>query len=248
MIITEINYTNLLQEIQQQENFPKQLKAFFFDMDGVLFDSMKNHEIAWRASFKEEGIDLPSEEAYLNEGSPAFETAKVVYKKFKNRIISKQEAETIKKRKHAVMQTLPPSVVMKQMPQLMELLWRNNIDRWVVTGSAQGLLIDRLELEYNKLLDRSKMVTALDVINGKPNPEPYLKAMEKSGYTRSEAIVIENAPLGIKAAKDAGLFTIGINTGPLDPKLLDDMGADMVLPNSVELYKLIDNWLPQLKK
>ncbi len=247
MIVSEIINIEHFQEIIQQKNFPKQLKAIFFDMDGVLFDSMKNHEIAWKASFKEQGIELPPEEAYLNEGSPAFETAKVVYKKFKNRLISEQEAETIKKKKHEVMQTLPASEVMEQMPQLMEVLSKNNIDRWVVTGSAQGLLIDRLETEYNQLLKRSKMVTALDVKKGKPDPEPYLRAIEKSGYSQEEAIVIENAPLGVKAAKAAGLYTIGINTGPIDPKLLLDKGADLVLPGSMELYKFFNLLMKQAK-
>jgi beta-phosphoglucomutase-like phosphatase (HAD superfamily) len=74
------------------------------------------------------------------------------------------------------------------------------------------------------------MVTAFDVKHGKPHPEPYLMGLEKAGVSASEAIVIENAPLGVEAAHAAGIYTIAVNTGPLSPKVLLDAGADIVLP------------------
>ena len=57
------------------------------------------------------------------------------------------------------------------------------------------------------------MVTAFDVKHGKPHPEPYLMALEKGGFNVNEAIVIENAPLGVQAGIAAGIFTIAVNTG-----------------------------------
>ena len=50
------------------------------------------------------------------------------------------------------------------------------------------------------------MVTAFDVKYGKPNPEPYLMALKKGGFKPNEALVIENAPLGVQAGVAAGIF------------------------------------------
>ena len=87
------------------------------------------------------------------------------------------------------------------------------------------------------------MVTAFDVKHGKPYPEPYLMGLEKAGRAlglttplpASQAVVVENAPLGIQAAKAAGIFCIAVNTGPLEDQILYDAGADIVLPGMAEL-------------
>ena len=86
------------------------------------------------------------------------------------------------------------------------------------------------------------MVTGNDcpIGKGKPHPYPYLKGLEKAGNIRpEEAIVIENAPLGVKAAKAAGIFTVAVNTGPLDPQVLKDAGADIVLGSMTELAEKV---------
>ena len=83
------------------------------------------------------------------------------------------------------------------------------------------------------------MVTAFDVKYGKPNPEPYLMALKKGGLKADEAIVVENAPLGVEAGHNAGIFTIAVNTGPLDGQVLLDAGADLLLPS---MQALSDHW------
>ena len=75
------------------------------------------------------------------------------------------------------------------------------------------------------------MVTAYDVKHGKPHPEPYLMALEKAGIKANEAVVIENAPLGVQAGVAAGIFTIAVNTGPLDDNILLDEGANLLFPS-----------------
>jgi beta-phosphoglucomutase-like phosphatase (HAD superfamily) len=74
---------------------------------------------------------------------------------------------------------------------------------------------------------------------GKPNPEPYLMGMQKGGLQPHECIVVENAPLGVHAAKAAGIFTIAVNTGPLPDKALLDEGADLLFPS---MQALSDAW------
>ena len=86
---------------------------------------------------------------------------------------------------------------------------------------------------------RERMVTAFDVKYGKPNPEPYLMGLEKAGVKANEAIVIENAPIGVQAGVAAGIFTVAVNTGPLDGQVLLDAGADLLFPS---MQAFCDDW------
>lgn len=216
-----------------------QLKSIFFDMDGVLFNSMPLHAKAWIIALSEYGINLPEHEPYMNEGSTAFYTVKQMFKKYLNQEASSEITKEIRNRKHAIMGTLPKSEIFHSMPDLLSQITEQHIDCWVVTGSAQEILIDRLVHEYPGSIFSDKIITGNDVKIGKPNPEPYLKAMEISGYKTHQVIVVENAPLGVESAKAAGLFTIAINTGPLDPNVLKEAGADLVFTGSEEL---LENW------
>ncbi|MDA3880417.1 MAG: HAD-IA family hydrolase [Prolixibacteraceae bacterium] len=212
------------------------LKAIFFDMDGVLFDSMPLHAKSWIKTFSEFGLDIPRYEPYMNEGSTAYYTIDKMFRKYQGRTVEKETAEKIRIKKYDYMASLPRAGNIDLMPEFVEHVALNGIDRWVVTGSAQSNLIDRLNEAYNGYFERNKMVTAHEVKIGKPHPEPYLMALEKSGFKANEVMVIENAPLGVESAKAAGLFTIAINTGPLDPAVLKNAGADIVYNTSIELF------------
>ena len=63
--------------------------------------------------------------------------------------------------------------------------------------------------------------------------------LQKAGINAEEAIVVENAPLGIESAHKAGIFTIAANTGPLEDYLLKDAGADIVVPGMKEVASLL---------
>ena len=106
----------------------------------------------------------------------------------------------------------------------------------VVTGSGQIPLIERLKRDYGEFLDEHHIVTAYDVTHGKPHPEPYLKGLEKCGSLNPwEAVVVENAPLGVEAAVNARIFTICINTGHLPVSLFEERHADLILGSMAQL-------------
>ena len=78
-------------------------------------------------------------------------------------------------------------------------------------------------------------MTSYDVRRGKPRPDPYLMGLQKCGVQPWEAIVVENAPLGVRAGYAAKIFTVAVNTGPLPDQTLLDAGADLLFP-SVEAF------------
>ena len=109
----------------------------------------------------------------------------------------------------------------------------------VVTGSGQTSLLERLNSNFPDIFKPEVMVTAFDVKHGKPHPEPYLMALQKGNLQPNEAIVIENAPLGVRAAVDAGIFTIAVNTGPLADEVLLNEGANLLFPS---MQAFCDHW------
>ena len=98
-------------------------------------------------------------------------------------------------------------------------------------------------IEFNKHPQAERMPGAWELLQkikyGKPNPEPYLMALEKGGLKPNEAIVIENAPLGVEAGHKAGIFTIAVNTGPLNGEILLNAGADLLFPS---MQALCESW------
>ena len=214
-------------------------RAVLFDMDGVIYNSMPNHAKSWHESMATFGLDMPSEGAYLYEGMRGVETIKLLARKQWNRELSDEEAARMYEVKSATFAKCPPPEKMDGIMSLMQQIKDSGLRICVVTGSGQHTLLDKLTIAFEGLIERDYIVTAYDVKHGKPAPDPYLAGMQKTGTAPWETIVVENAPLGVRAAVAAKCFTIAANTGPLADETLLKAGADMVLPS---IAALSDYW------
>ncbi|MBW9200474.1 HAD family hydrolase [Bacteroidales bacterium SW299] len=215
-----------------RHNYPEiNLKAVLFDMDGVLFDSMKNHAAAWQEAMKRYGMNMSREEAYLHEGRTGAGTINIVSQRERGYQATEQEVKEIYQTKSDIFNSLPKAEPMPGAYGLLQKIKAGGLIPMVVTGSGQLSLLDKLNHYYPDVFKRELMVTAFDVKYGKPNPEPYLMALQKAGIAANEAIVVENAPLGVHAGVAAGIFTVALNTGPLPDKALLDEGADLLFPS-----------------
>ncbi len=215
----------------------KNVRAILFDMDGVLFDSMKNHAEAWVRAMKENNLIMSREDVYMNEGRTGEGTIDIFAREQWGREATDEEKEYIYKVKSDIFNTLPHVEPIDGALELLQAVKGMGIERVIVTGSGQKSLLERLEKNFPGIFKAELMVTAFDVKHGKPHPEPYLMGLEKAGISAEEAMVVENAPLGVQSAKGAGIFTIAVNTGPLPDKVLYDAGADIVFPNHSALLK-----------
>ena len=121
------------------------------------------------------------------------------------------------------------------------------VTRVLVTGSGQRSILDRLDRDYPGIFEHDKRVTALNVSHGKPDPEPYLKGQQLAGCNACEAIVIENAPLGVLAGHRSGCFTVGITTGPIPEADMVASGADIVYRSMPEFAKRLPDLLNAFK-
>lgn len=214
-------------------------KAVLFDMDGVIYNSMPNHATSWHKAMETFGLAMKPEDAYIFEGMRGIETIKLLTKKQWGKDISDEEATKMYNEKSRLFNLCPKAEKMDGVEALMHKIKNTGMKIVVVTGSGQKTLLDKLETEFNGLIHKELTVTSFDVKHGKPNPEPYLCGMSKVGIKPWEGIVIENAPLGVRAATAAKLFTIAVNTGPLTNDMLKAEGANLIFDN---MPALKDNW------
>ncbi|MGL4520426.1 MAG: HAD-IA family hydrolase [Phocaeicola sp.] len=213
------------------------LKAVLFDMDGVLFDSMPNHAESWHRVMKNQGLHLSREEAYLHEGRTGSSTINLVSQRQRGYEASEEEIQAIYKAKTEEFNKCPKALRMPGALETLQQVQAAGLTPMVVTGSGQASLLERLNANFPNCFQSHLMVTAYDVKQGKPHPEPYLMALEKGGLKPYEAIVIENAPLGVQSAVAAGIFTIAVNTGPLKDEILLNEGAHLLFDSMEELNR-----------
>lgn len=215
-------------------------KAVLFDMDGVLYDSMPLHAIAWQESMKKFGIHMTTADAYATEGARGIDTIRLFVKQQQGKDISLEEAQRMYDEKTRLFHAMPEAPIFDGVFSIMEKIQRSGMTVNVVTGSGQRPLIERLLHDFGQYLDENHITTAYDVKHGKPYPDPYLMGLRKAGNLQpNEGIVVENAPLGVRAGVSAGIFTVAINSGPLPDASLLDEGAN-VLYNT--MTQLVDDW------
>ncbi len=224
------------------------LKAVLFDMDGILFNSMPYHAEAWHQTMKQFGFSLSKEEAYLHEGRTGAATINIVSQRERGHDATEEEIRQIYQVKSDAFNRFPEAPRMPGAWEVLQKIKADGLTAMVVTGSGQGSLLDRLEHNFPNIFQKERMVTAYDVKFGKPNPEPYLMALQKGGLQPNEAIVIENAPLGVKAGTAAGIFTIAVNTGPMPDSVLKDEGADLLFPSMSDFNEHWEELFAALKQ
>ena len=122
------------------------------------------------------------------------------------------------------------------------------IGRLPSLGYKVGLVSSTRSLHILYALDRLRMVRLFDFIitgdmvsRSKPAPDPYLKGIAFSGCQADECIVVEDSPAGVKAAKDAGIFTIGFKAASIR---LDTSLADIEIGS----YKELEGYLEGLAR
>lgn len=208
-------------------------------MDGVLFDSMPAHAASWAKVCTEYGLTMSERDVYLNEGRTAESTIEVLTQRTWGRSTNQEEVDRIYALKCEEFKNYPDARVMPGATAVLDAVLESGKQIYIVTGSAQTSLLERIYSHIPGYFVRERVICGLDYKKGKPDPEPYLMGLKRAGVEKEEAVVVENAPLGVRAAKAAGIFTIAVNTGILDDADLLAEGADLVFPS---MQALAEAW------
>lgn len=215
-------------------------RVVLFDMDGVLYNSMPNHAVAWQEAMSQFGINFTADDSYATEGARGVDTIRHYVRMQQGKEITPEEAQRMYDVKTEIFHRMPVAEIFPGVLPLMQKIKDAGITIGVVTGSGQRPLFKRLLNDFDGFLTEDHIVTAYDVERGKPNPDPYLMGLRKAGNLQPwQGIVVENAPLGVRAGVAARIFTVGVNSGPLPDAALADQGANIVLQRITELC---DQW------
>ena len=199
--------------------------AILFDLDGVLVDSTGSVYRQCRAWALIKTIDEEKVIA-IAHGVRAVEVMRAVAP----HLDAEAEVRKLEKREaadHDGVSVMPGAVhLVRSFPD----------GRWgVVTSGSRHLATARLRLAGIPV--PAVMVTADDVTNGKPHPEPYLKGAELLGFNAEECLVIEDAPAGIRAAHAGGMKVIGL-TSTYPASALSE--ADLVVSSLDQIQIALD--------
>jgi beta-phosphoglucomutase-like phosphatase (HAD superfamily) len=208
------------------------LKAIIFDMDGVLVDSMSDHAEAVQHIFDEIGVEMDKQDIFEREGERTVDIMRFLLEKG-SEDASGFDIPDIVERYIAEFNRIAEFRVFEGMKECL-LYLKDKFDLAVVSGSDRPIVQDIIRSEYPGIF--RGLVTADDVQRGKPEPDPYLKAIEMLGISSHEAIVIENAPMGVEAAKRAGLCCVAVPTY-LDPGRFHQ--ADIVIEDHKRLIEFL---------
>jgi len=223
------------------------LRAIVFDCDGVLVDSEPLHLKAFQETLRQEGIEINREdyvEKYLAlDDRTCFETA---FRENKKELSPGKLEFLMEKKAKAYAQATRGGnlLVFPGVPEFV-MAASQNYALAVASGALRQEVEQALEAAGIRAYFEA-IVTANDVVNGKPDPEPYLKALEalngsgkRARISPQECVVIEDARHGVAAAHAAGMKCVAISTSHPAYEL---SVADLVMPeiSALKLSQLED--------
>jgi HAD superfamily hydrolase (TIGR01509 family) len=196
-----------------------------FDHDGVLVDSLALHQDAWVELGRRTGLALTPEFVHETFGM----TNPSIFRKLLGDALDPREIERYSDLKELCYRELARGkiVLMAGVRELLDRLTAAGV--LLAIGSSGARLNLELTVESCGLSGRFAAIASLeDIVRGKPDPQIFLVAAAKAGVPPARAVVFEDAPVGIQAAKAAGMYAVGVTTTQ-PASALRDAGADEVV-------------------
>lgn len=178
----------------------KAYRAYLFDLDGTVADSMPLHWISWRQAVEEHGGHFPEHLFYEWGGMPLLKSVELLNERFGYEMPA---AEVVRRKEELYYELLPE---LKAIPAVLAHVeaQHGRIPLAIVSGSPRAGIYR--SLTHLGLLERfDVLVGSEDYEQGKPNPEPFLTAAARLGVEPEHCLVFEDADAGIASAKAAGM-------------------------------------------
>ena len=204
--------------------FVMAIKAVFFDFDGTLANTDPIHLAVFADLFSPLGIDVDEKFFKKNISGGA---NKVIFQKFYPDISEAEAIEMGEKKEEEFrnrIHSLQPIAGLEQM-----LIWseENKLFRALVTNAPKANIEHLLPVLH---LENSFdfQITGDDIARGKPDPDPYLAALDHFHINPADAVVFEDSKTGVQSATRAGIFTFALTTTHTVDEL-KEAGADTII-------------------
>jgi beta-phosphoglucomutase len=199
------------------------IRAFIFDLDGVITDTAEYHFQAWKRLADEKGIPFDRED---NEALRGVSRRESLNRMLKGRTISEEEAQSWMAYKNQIyvdlVRQMTPADILPGVVTLLNELRAAGLRCAIASASKNAAdVVELLGIRgyFDALCD------GFSVERTKPAPDLFLFAAMKLGIPAAECVVVEDAEAGVQAAKAGGMFAIGL--GPVERV----GAADLVLPS-----------------
>jgi len=175
-------------------------KAYIFDCDGTIADTMPLHFQAWTRALEELGGSFPEELFYSWGGKPTYVIIEQLNEKFGTALDPVPSAEL----KESYFEALIPEVLPIEPVVALVKQFHGTARTAVASGGHREIVIKTLEAL--KLMPYFETIVGMeDVERGKPAPDPFLEAARRLGVNPEDCLVFEDSPTGIEAARAAGM-------------------------------------------
>lgn len=206
--------------------------AYLFDMDGVLVDNYRYHEISWLEFARRHGGRLTKTQIAEWMGAPGRD---YIARMFDEPVPAARVAELMEEKEALYREIYRPHLVARQgLVGLLHAAAEKGIPCAVVTGGSKANV--DFVLDGLKIRDRfCCIVDSSQYERGKPAPDCYLQAARRLGVDPADCIVFEDAVCGIAAAHAAGMRVVAI-TGTNSRATLEATGAYRVVDSFDGLF------------
>ena len=207
------------------------MKAFIFDLDGVITDSAEYHYLAWKALGEDLGISLDREFNETLKGVSRTESLERILRLgHRENDFSPEEKEQLatKKNTHYVslISKITSADILPGIETFLSELREAGYKIGMASASKNAQMVTR---QLGLLHAFDHIVDAATVVNSKPHPEVFLRAAKALAVEPKDCVGVEDAVAGIEAIRAAGMFAIGIG----DRNVLTE--ADLVFTDTRDL-------------
>ena len=216
------------------------MKAFIFDLDGVITDSAEYHYLAWKELGEDLGIPFDREFNETLKGVSRTESLERILRHGKRENdFSPEEKERLARKKNehyvSLISKITSDDILPGVEAFLNELKEAGYKIAMASASKNALLVTR---QLGLLHAFDHIVDAATVVDSKPHPEVFLKAAEALAVDPKDCIGVEDAVAGVEAIHAAGMFAVGIG----DPTVLTE--ADLVFTDTTGLT--LDNVLTRI--
>lgn len=184
--------------------------AFIFDMDGTIVDNMAFHTQSWITFFEQRGMTIDAEQFFR---TTAGRQGKEIIRAHMGEHLQDDEVRILNLEKETVYRELygPHRKTVGGFDELIARAKAQGVVLAVATAAPNANIEFTLDgLDLRRHFDI--VVGAADVARGKPNPDGFLLAAERCAVPPERCIVFEDAPLGVEAARRAGMRCVVLTT------------------------------------
>lgn len=210
------------------------MKAFIFDLDGVIVFTDRFHFQAWKRLADNMGIYFDDKINNRLRGVSRRDSLEIILERYEGKRLSTEKKQEMMEEKNRIYRTLLASMSPEDVSAEVRTTLKKLRSAGYLLAIGSSSKNARFILEKVGLLDAFDAISdGTNITNSKPNPEVFLKAAEYLGVQPEECTVVEDAFAGIDAAKAAGMKAVGIG----DAKEYER--ADYKIENLGELQGLL---------